>query len=68
MTLAQYLNRMRIDTAKRLLENRNISIKEAAYSSGFRDEKYFMKMFKQQEGMTPLAYRKAFTEAYVNHA
>lgn len=68
MTFTQYLNRMRIDTAKRLLENQNISIKEAAYSSGFRDEKYFMKMFKQQEGMTPLAYRKAFNEAYVNHA
>lgn len=67
MTVAQYLNRVRIKTAKRLLENRNVGIKEAAYSSGFQDEKYFMKVFKQQEGITPLAYRNAFTKAYVNH-
>lgn len=67
LTIAQYLNKMRLETAKRLLENRNVGIKEAAYSSGFRDEKYFMKIFKQQEGMTPLAYQNAFTEAYINH-
>lgn len=53
LTIAQYLNKMRLGTAKRLLEN--------------RDEKYFMKIFKQQEGMTPLAYQNAFTEAYINH-
>lgn len=67
LTIARYLNKMRLESAKRLLENRNVGIKEAAYSSGFRDEKYFMKLFKQQEGMTPLAYQNAFVKAYVNH-
>ncbi|WP_220482918.1 helix-turn-helix domain-containing protein [Fontibacillus panacisegetis] len=34
-----------------------ISIKEAAYSCGFREEQYFMKLFKKYEGMTPLQYK-----------
>lgn len=67
MTVTQYLNRMRIELAKRLLINENVSIKEAAYSSGFQDEKYFMRIFKRQEGMTPLAYKMAFQKSYINH-
>lgn len=67
MTITQYLNKMRIELAKRLLVNENVSIKEAAYSSGFQDEKYFMRIFKRQEGMTPLAYKTAFQKSYINH-
>lgn len=60
LTLIRYLNRTRIDVAKRLLLSGSISIKEAAYSCGFADEKYFMKLFKRLEGMTPLEYKSAF--------
>lgn len=60
LTLIRYLNRTRIDVSKRLLLSNSISIKEAAYSCGFADEKYFMKMFKRFEGMTPLEYKSAF--------
>lgn len=67
MTLTGYTNRMRIELAKRLLVNQHVSIKEAAYSSGFRDEKYFMRVFKRQEGITPLAYKTAFQKSYINH-
>ena len=67
MTITQYLNKMRIELAKRLLVNENVSIKEAAYSSGFQDEKYFMRIFKRQEGMTPLAYKTAFQKSFINH-
>lgn len=67
MTLTGYTNQMRIEHAKRLLVNQNVSIKEAAYSSGFQDEKYFMRVFKRQEGITPLAYKTAFQKSYINH-
>lgn len=67
MTLTGYTNQMRIELAKRLLVSRNVSIKEAAYSSGFQDEKYFMRVFKRQEGITPLAYKTAFQKSYINH-
>lgn len=63
-SIVKYTREIRIKTAKMLLENCGISIKEAAYSCGFSDEKYFMKVFKQCEGMTPSEYRKAITLFY----
>ncbi len=60
MKLIYFLNKSRIDISKNLLSSNNISIKEAAYSCGFRDEKYYMKLFKQYEGVTPLQYKNAF--------
>ncbi|WP_150271239.1 helix-turn-helix transcriptional regulator [Paenibacillus tepidiphilus] len=60
MKLIYFLNKSRIEISKNLLSSNNISIKEAAYSCGFRDEKYFMKLFKMYEGMTPLQYKNAF--------
>ncbi len=57
VTMVKYLNRSRIEISKNLLSSENVSIKEAAYSSGFNDEKYYMKIFKQFEGITPLQYK-----------
>lgn len=59
-SLIQYLNKTRIEVSKNLLANNLITIKEAAYSSGFSDEKYYMKMFKKYEGITPSQYKNAF--------
>ncbi|WP_099469002.1 AraC family transcriptional regulator [Konateibacter massiliensis] len=66
ITLTRYINKIRIEAAKSLLASYHISIKEAAYSCGFLDEKYFMKVFKQIEGMTPSQYKKAFTKKKIN--
>lgn len=57
MTIVQYTNGLRLRMAKALLSNGGISIKEAAFSCGFPDEKYFMRLFKQQEGVTPTQFR-----------
>lgn len=59
MTLTASVNSARLDIAKKLLSDRNVTIKEAAYSCGFSDEKYFMRVFRQSEGMTPEQYRAA---------
>ena len=58
ISLTEYTNRLRIESSKTLLANYDLSIKEAAYSCGFPDEKYFMKVFKKFEGMTPTEYKK----------
>lgn len=58
-TLIYCVNKTRIDISKTLLSDRNVSIKEAAFSSGFNDEKYYMKMFRRFEGMTPMQYKIA---------
>jgi AraC-like DNA-binding protein len=59
ITLTASVNRARLDIAKRLLSDRSVTIKEAAYSCGFSDEKYFMRVFRRAEGMTPEQYRAA---------
>ena len=55
---SEYLNKIRINKAKRLLEETNLKIYEVAYSSGFNQPQYFIKIFKEMVGMTPLDYRK----------
>lgn len=57
ISMTECIHRERISLAQMLLSNPAISIKEAAFSSGFTDEKYFMKLFRRYTGMTPSAYR-----------
>lgn len=66
ISIVRYTNRLRIKTAKTLLSNYGVSIKEAAFSCGFSDEKYFMKMFKEQEGISPTQYKHSFSRRNIN--
>ena len=66
ISIVHYTNEIRIRSARTLLLNYDLTIKETAYSCGFSDEKYFMKIFKQSEGITPTQYKKAFGKKYVN--
>lgn len=66
ISIVRYTNQLRIKTAKTLLSNYDVSIKEAAFSCGFSDEKYFMKVFKQLEGITPSQYKKSFGRKNIN--
>lgn len=43
--------------AKSLLRQTQMSVKEITYWLGFEDDSYFVKFFKQSEGMTPNVYR-----------
>ena len=60
LSLVSYTNRLRIEASKKLLSNYDLSIKETAYSCGFPDEKYFMKVFKKFEQCTPTDYRRRY--------
>ena len=64
MSIIQYTTQVRITAAKNLLSN--FSVKETAYSCGFEDEKYFMKIFKKLEGITPTQYKQAFSRKNIN--
>lgn len=63
-SIIQFTTEIRISAAKSLLQT--FSIKETAYSCGFDDEKYFMKVFKKIEGITPTQYKQAFSLRNVN--
>lgn len=53
----QYVQQLRINKAKELMHNKSLSIKEIAFESGFPNQPYFTRMFKQSTGLTPAAFR-----------
>lgn len=53
-----YVTNVRIDVAKDLLKHSQKTIKEIASHVGYRDEKYFSRMFKKTVGIKPTEYRK----------
>lgn len=58
---AQYIQELRIQYAKELLTNTNMSIKEIAFTSGFENTEYFFLAFRKKADCTPSKYRE-FTQ------
>jgi AraC-like DNA-binding protein len=58
MTPYQYYIQIKIDRACRLLEQTDISIKEAAWTLGFDDPYYFSRLFKQKTGIPPSEWKQ----------
>lgn len=56
LTIQQYLIRLRIGKAKKLLCATSYSITDIALETGFCDCQHFCKVFKQLEGITPTQY------------
>jgi two-component system response regulator YesN len=48
-----YLTTLRINEAERLLREKPITVKEAAFASGYQDPNYFSKIFKKIKGILP---------------
>lgn len=55
-----YVQRLRIEDAKRRLERTNTSIDEISWRVGYEDAAFFRRLFKRTTGMAPSAYRKRF--------
>ena len=53
-----YKNHIRLEKARLLLESTNIEQAQVAYTCGFSDESYFIRIFKKHYGTTPAAHRK----------
>ena len=58
VSLVQYLNRLRVEHAKKLILEPPMSIKEIALASGFSSDINFIRVFKKQENTTPSMLRK----------
>ena len=56
-----YLNKLRIDYAKELLQSGFYNIESVAAMCGFRDPKYFSTVFKRVRGISPSEYKKKFS-------
>ena len=55
-----YQQRIRVETAKHLLEDGNSSFDEITYQVGYEDSSTFRKVFLKQTGLRPTEYRKKF--------
>ena len=56
-----YLTNFRVNEAKKLLKDRNISVKDVGMRVGYYDSNYFAKVFKRMTGMIPSEYRDSET-------
>lgn len=59
-TPASYVKKVRMDTAKSLLEGSELNVSEIAEKVGIGEATYFSKIFKEQYSMSPKAYRSFF--------
>jgi transcriptional regulator GlxA family with amidase domain len=59
-TLIEYLQDLRIEEAKRLLEAGEHPVDEISFRVGYEDASFFRRLFKRRTGLTPSQYRRMF--------
>ncbi len=57
-----YLNSSRLEKARELLSDTRMSIKEISAQTGYKDQNYFSRLFRNKFGMTPTEFRTSITE------
>ncbi|CAM4504705.1 two-component system response regulator YesN [Paenibacillus endophyticus] len=58
VSFTKYLTEIRLKKAIQMLENGDMKVYEIAGKVGFKDDKYFYRVFKARFGITPDDYRK----------
>jgi len=56
----EYVQNLRIESAKNILETQNLGIDEISVQVGYEDPASFRRLFKRKVGITPAHYRKKF--------
>lgn len=59
-TPIEYIQRVRMEAAKKQLESTTSTVHQVMWSTGYSDDKTFRKLFKRYAGLTPLAYRNKY--------
>jgi transcriptional regulator GlxA family with amidase domain len=65
-TPAQYLNALRLEKAKEMLEDTFLSVKEIRFKVGAKDKSRFAKDFRKAYGLTPVQYREKYLREKFN--
>ena len=60
MTVFEYLNKIKVEFACKLLMDKDLNILEVCFDSGFNNLSHFNKQFKKSTGVPPKEYRKQF--------
>lgn len=59
-TIIEYIQRVKIEAAKKMLESSRENVNEVMYNVGYSDSKAFRNIFKKVVGYSPLEYRKKY--------
>ena len=62
MTPQEFILRVRVHAARRMLVTTDKSVADVALDTGFCDQSYFTKQFKRQTGMPPSHYRRVYQD------
>jgi AraC-like DNA-binding protein len=58
LSFGEYIRKMRIEKAIKLIQESQYSLTEIAYLTGFSDQSHFTRIFRKHTGKNPSAYRK----------
>ena len=61
-SVLEYIQRIKIEAAKRQFENSRKNINEVMYDVGYTDTKAFRDLFKKITGLTPVEYRNKYNK------
>lgn len=61
-SVLEYIQRVKIEAAKRQFESSRKNINEVMYEVGYTDSKAFRDLFRKITGLTPVAYRNKFNK------
>lgn len=59
-TLIEYLQNLRVEAAKRLLESSTAPVDDVSVQAGYEDPSFFRRLFKRSTGLSPSEYRRLF--------
>lgn len=62
VNVSDYINNIRLEQAKSMLQNPGLTISEIAYKTGFSSPNYFSTVFKNKFGVSPNVFRKSVGE------
>ncbi len=58
-TVTEYIRNVRLDVARDMIANTELSISEIVYSIGFSSRSYFSKIFKEKYNISPSEFKKS---------
>jgi len=56
-TITEYIQRVKIEAAKKQLESGRKTVNEIMYEVGYQDTKAFREVFRKVTGMSPIEYK-----------
>jgi transcriptional regulator GlxA family with amidase domain len=65
-TPVEYMQRVKVEAAKRILEKGRKNINEVMDEVGYADDKAFREVFKKLTGLSPLSYKEKYQKEAIN--